>query len=370
MNPPASTRRDLRRRIDQFVANPRCDANVRSVVHDVPMRSVARLDLPTDHPALREGQSPFALARGVQFEKALYEPADRIFEALVKASVLPARHGPLRDLRLRAHGGQQPSLDAAATAFAAVLRELAAAPSDAEADQVIALVVAPTMKLDGAPLLPYGLFAADLVAVRLADTAPRIRLCVGEVKVYPDRGGHTDRTQLASARAQAGLYVHAMRRTVDSLGLTASVRVEDDGFLVLAKPSSNAPSVRWPEDLRWQARRAEEWWARLGSVAARVLADGSALSDAGAAIDAVRAADTAYQEDCLTFCPRAPVCRSRALAKGDATVLGADVAALVGDVTLLRAEALLRGRAKPSTPAETALLERIQAVDTVMEQCR
>lgn len=370
MNPPANTRRDLRRRIDQFVANPRCDANVRAVVHDVSMRAVAQRDLPADHPSLREGQSPFALARGVQFEKALYEPADRIFEALVRASVLPARHGPLRDLRLRAHGGPLPTLDAAATAFAAVLRELASIRADAEPDEVPALVLAPTMKLEGAPLLPYGLFAADLVAVRLAETGPRVRLHVGEVKVYPDRGGHTDRTQLASARAQAGLYVHAMRRTVAALGLTAAVQVEDDGFLVLAKPASNAPSVRWPEDLRWQARRAESWWTRLTVVAAEVLADGPAQSDATAAIDAVRAAATAYEEGCITFCPRAPVCRARALAAGDATVLGGDVAALVGSVTLLRAEALMRGRAGATTPAEAALLERIHTVNAVMESCR
>lgn len=370
MNPPASTRRDLRRRIDQFVANPRCDANVRAVVHDVSMRAVAQRDLPADHPSLREGQSPFALSRGVQFEKALYEPTDRIFEALVKAAVLPARHGPARDLRLRAHGGTLPTLDAAASAFVEVLRELAETPADAEPDRVPALVLAPTMRLDGAPLLPHGLFAADLVAVRLADTGPRVRLHVGEVKVYPDRGGHTDRTQLAGARAQAGLYVHAMRRVVSALGLTVSIRVEDQGFLVLAKPASNAPSVRWPEDLRWQARRAEDWWARLIAVAEEVLADGPSLTDTNAAIEAVRAAATAYQEDCLTFCPRAAVCRAKALAAGDATVLGADVAALVGNVPLLRAEALVRGRAVASTPAEAALLERLRAVDAVMEGCR
>jgi len=370
MKATAHTRRDLRRRIDQFVANPRCDANVRAVVHDVSMRAVAQRDLPPDHPSLREGQSPFALARGVQFEKALYEPTDRIFEALVKASVLPARHGPLCDLRLKVHGGRLPTLDAAATAFSEVLRELAKTPADAEPDEVLALILAPTMKLDGAPLLPFGLFAADLVAVRLAETGPRVRLCVGEVKVYPDRGGHTDRTQLAGARAQAGLYVHAMRRTIAALGLTASVQVEDDGFLVLAKPASNTPSVRWPEDLRWQARRAENWWARLAAVAAEVLADGPAQTDATAAIEAVHAAGTSYEEGCLTFCPRAPVCRAKALTAGDAAVLGADVAALVGNVTLLRAEALVGGRATAATPAETALLERIHAVDTVMESCR
>ena len=369
MSAKTSSRRDLRRRIDQFVANPRCDANVRAVVHDVSMREVARRDLPADHPSLREGQSPFALARGVQFERALYEPPTRILEALVKTDVLPARHGGALDLRLRAHGGPLPSLDAAATAFASVLRGLAKTPDDAEPDEVPSVIIAPAMKLDGAPLLPHGMFAADLVAVRLSNERPRVRLHVGEVKVYPDRGGHTDRTQLAGARAQAGLYVHALRRTIEALGIGATVAVEDRGFLVLAQPSSNLPSVRWPEDLRWQARRAEAWWARLASVAKEVLADGPAVSD-DAKVAAVCAAETAYEESCVSFCPRAAVCRQRSLDAGDATVLGADVAALVGDVTLIRAEALLRGVSKPASPAEEALLARVGAVDAVMEVCR
>jgi hypothetical protein len=369
MSTKPGTRRDLRRRIDQFVANPRCDANVRAVVHDVSMRDVARRDLPADHPSLREGQSPFALARGVQFEKALYAPPTRILEALVKAGVLPARHGEVLDLRLRAHGGALPTLDAAATAFNSVLRGLAKTSPDVEADEVPAVILAPAMRLDGAPLLPHGMFAADLIAVRLSEHAPRVRLHVGEVKVYPDRGGHTDRTQLASARAQAGLYVHALRRTIDALALGASVQVEDAGFLVLAKPSSNLPSVRWPEDLRWQARRAEDWWARLASVATQVLAEG-VVADDEAKVAAVCAAETAYEEGCVSFCPRAPVCRQKALAAGDAAVLGADVASLVGNVSLIRAEALLRGVAKPVTSAEKALLARVDVVDSVMEVCR
>jgi len=370
MPSPTHSRRDLRRRIDQFVANPRCDANVRSVVHDVPMRDVAARELPADHPSLREGQSPFALGRGVQFEKALYEPPARIEEALVAASVLPARHGAVLDLRLRAHGGSLATLDDAAKGFTAILRGLAKTSADAEADEVPAVIIAPAMKLDGAPLLPYGMFAADLVVVRLAEESPRVRLHVGEVKVYPDRGGHTDRAQLAGARAQAGLYVHALRRTVAALGLGAAIAVEDAGFLVLAKPSSNLPSVRWPEDLRWQARRAEDWWARLAGVAADVLADAPALTDTTAAVEAVRAADTAYEEACMTFCPRTAVCRERRAAAGDATVLGGDVASLVGDVTLLRAEALLRGTARAATPAEEALVARVAVVDAVMAVAR
>ena len=70
MPSPTHSRRDLRRRIDQFVANPRCDANVRSVVHDVPMRDVAAREssrsLPCDgcpHHARRSRPKRVAMAR-------------------------------------------------------------------------------------------------------------------------------------------------------------------------------------------------------------------------------------------------------------------------------------------------------------------
>ncbi len=34
---------------------------------------------------------------------------------------------------------------------------------------------------------------------------------VGKTKTYPDRAGYTDTEELATARAQAGVYVHGMR---------------------------------------------------------------------------------------------------------------------------------------------------------------
>lgn len=360
------TRRDLRRRIEQFVANPRCEANVLSVVADVSLRAVAATELPPDHPALREAQSPFALARGVTFEKSLYLDTSAFLAELARADVIAAQHGGAIDLRLRAHGGPMADLDASAEAFAAVLRGLARTGVDVPRDEVPALVIAPAMKLPGAPLLPYGVFAADLVAIELARDAPRIRLRVGEVKVYPDRGGHTDRAQLASARAQAGLYVHALRRTIDALGLTRDLAVDDRGFLVLARPTSNRPSIRWPEDLRWQARRAEDWWTRLSAVASTHLAQGPVEDP----VARVTRADTRYEESCASFCARAPVCRARAVAAGDPVVLGGEVATLLGGVTLLRADALLRRNEPPTTPAEEDLLRRLARLDDVKECCR
>jgi 2-iminoacetate synthase ThiH len=57
-------------------------------------------------------------------------------------------------------------------------------------------------------MLPEALLVLDALVVR-HDETPR-RLIVGEVKTYPDRGGYTDTRELATARAQAGVYVHGL----------------------------------------------------------------------------------------------------------------------------------------------------------------
>jgi hypothetical protein len=58
-------------------------------------------------------------------------------------------------------------------------------------------------------MLPHATLSIDAVAVRASSGS--VSLVVGEVKVYPDRGGYTDEAQLATSRAQAGVYVHGLR---------------------------------------------------------------------------------------------------------------------------------------------------------------
>lgn len=105
-----TVRRDVRRRIDQYVANPSCEANVLSAVHDVPMEQVARLF----GMHVEVGQSPFAIARGATFEKSLFEhDAQRLRKALVDASVLPPNSSGFLDFRLTTNRGPTKSLEVA-----------------------------------------------------------------------------------------------------------------------------------------------------------------------------------------------------------------------------------------------------------------
>jgi hypothetical protein len=74
-------RRDTRRRLDQFIANPACRANVLSAVHDIPMAQVAgKLGLDP-----QVGQSPFAIGRGCTFRcvEQLFSPARVVQEIIV-----------------------------------------------------------------------------------------------------------------------------------------------------------------------------------------------------------------------------------------------------------------------------------------------
>jgi hypothetical protein len=349
-------RRDTRRRLDQFIANPNCAANVLSAVHDIPMVQVARaLGLEVD-----VGQSPFAIGRGVVFERSLYaDGAARLFEALVASGVLPAGASGFVDLRLRVNGGSLAELDDSCALFAALLGRFAAA-SDDERAALPAVIASPALRIPGRAILPDGMFAVDVVTVHPARRPAPVVLRVGEIKVYPDRGGHTDPHELATTRAQAGIYVHALRLAVEAAGVGASVVVADHGFLVLTRPGSNAPSVRADEDLRFQARRAESAFERLRTAAAEAEAlpgDAEGPDVPTDRLAVVRDAAKAYDEACVSFCELEGHCHAAAVSAGDGAILGRDVARFLGAISLVRAAALLDG-AEPVTPAEEDLVRR------------
>ena len=95
-------RRDTRRRLEQWLANPACEANTVSAVAGVSMADVAREEGLT--PSM--GQSPFAIARGVTFEATLLrDDAHLLREELIRACVAEAERPGLLDLRLRTSGG-------------------------------------------------------------------------------------------------------------------------------------------------------------------------------------------------------------------------------------------------------------------------
>lgn len=294
------------------------------------------------------GQSPFALQRGQRFERQLFRDDAKVLRAeLEKAGVLPAGSHGLADFRMRQVGGPCANLDDARQRTLALLASLA---KDGVRAETPSLAAGATICVPGRAMLPEAILVLDALVIRSAEN--RAELIVGEIKTYPDRGGYTDRTELAGARAQSGIYVHGLRELLREHGWADRVRVGVKGFLVLTKPGSNRPSVRAREDLEYQAARAERGLEKLREAAAKMAPDGQPPADP---IATVLSASVHYEEACIRFCDRASGCHARALAAGDPAVLGDDAARLLGNTSLARVCELFRGQ-PPRTHAEHELV--------------
>ncbi len=343
-------RRNTRGRFEQWAKNPTCDANTLSAVHNV------RLDKAAEAAGIDAayGQSPFAIARGNRFEAGLfYDDAQKLREALERKGCLPESSEGFLDLRLKLNGGTRVhSVDQALRETEDWIRRIASDPEGAES-----IVAAPMIKIPKGVILPEALLIID--AVTVTTTVDGLtRVTVGEVKVFPDRGGHTDPQQLASARAQAGVYEHAMRLSIEALGLTDSIDIATHGFLVFTWPGSNSPSIRANEDLTYQAIRAERGFDRLEEVALGVVRDDDFSADNPTLIQRLLEAPTDYSEACLSFCDLAPRCHARALAADDPIVLGGEVARFLGQSTISRALELMAG-GEPADEREADLQRQL-----------
>ncbi|OBK86356.1 hypothetical protein [Mycolicibacter sinensis] len=343
-------RRNTRARFEQWAKNPTCDANTLSAVHNI------RLDKAAEAAGIKAsfGQSPFAIARGNRFEAGLFvDDAEKLRTSLVLKGCLPERSNGFLDLRLKLNGGTRiNSVDQAVSETEEWLSRIASDPASAEA-----IVAAPMIKIPKGVILPEALLIIDVVTVTVR-VGTRVRLTVGEIKVFPDRGGHTDPQQLASARAQAGLYAHALRLAVSSLGLADNIETAPHGFLVFTWPGSNSPSIRPNEDLTYQAIRAERGFDRLEEIALEVVRDDDFSADNPALIQRVLGAPTDYSEACLSFCDLAPRCHARALAADDPIILGGEVSRLLGDTAISRALELMAG-AEPVNDRESDLQRQL-----------
>jgi hypothetical protein len=344
-------RGNTRMRFEQWAKNPTCDANTLSAVHNV------RLDKAAQKAGLDSsfGQSPFALARGNSFEAGLFtDDAARLRSSLERKGALPGGSAGFLDLRLKMNRGIRfATIDEAIVGTEEWLHGVADNPSDAES-----IVAAPMIKIPKGVILPEALLIIDAATVTVTVDG-RAKITVGEIKVFPDRGGHTDPQQLASARAQAGIYRHALALTIESLGLAEDLDLAPDGFLVFTWPGSNSPSIRSGEDLTYQAIRAERGFHRLEQVAQGIVRDDDFAANNPELIGRVLEASTDYSEACLSFCDLAPRCHARAVEAADPAILGGEVKQLLGDMTVTRAIELLNG-ADPADDREVDLKRQLE----------
>lgn len=342
-------RRNTRGRFEQWVKNPQCEANTLSAVLNVKLSDVAKsLNYEPEY-----GQSPFAIQRGLQFEGWLFkDEAEVIRGAMEKIELLPAESKGFLDLRLTSNGGKTVrSTDEALDKSHGLLTNLANSKFDAPT-----IVAGLLLKIPKGVMLPEATLIIDIITIQKLDT--KFEIQVGEIKVFPDRGGHTDAGEIATARAQAGVYQHALQLTVDSLNLLNAPIVSTSGFLVFTWPGSNSPVIRKGEDLTYLAKRAEKGFDQLDRVAAEVISrQEKNLADVDLK-DWIAHSRTEYKEVCWSFCDLAPRCQDLAIAEDRGIVLGAEASKVLGSVTVKRAIELLDG-ADPNSEVEKSLQEQL-----------
>lgn len=342
-------KRNTRARFEQWVKNPKCEANALSAVLNVKMSDVAK-NLGYDP---EFGQSPFAITRGLQFEGWLFkEQAKVLHGALVKSGMLKEEEAGLLDLRLTMNGGPKlKSIDEAIQKSSELIESISKNPGK----KIESIVAGLAVRIPKGVMLPEATLIIDVSLFTKEEDGITIR--VGEIKVYPDRGGHTDPSEIATARAQAGVYQHALTLAVEALELKNPLVVSTTGFLVFTWPGSNSPVIRPNEDLSFQALRAKEGFEKLDSIALSLV--NQKPENVSDHLDWVAHSRTEYRESCWGFCDLAARCQDLAIAEDRAIVLGRDAARLLGTLTVTRAIELLDG-AKPDTAFEESLQYQLQ----------
>lgn len=344
--------RNTRARFEQWAKNSACAANTVSAVLGVRIDQVAEsLGYPTSF-----GQSPFAISRGLQFESWLLKDGAKVLNgALARQGLVPASGATLADLRLKLNGGAKiKSMDEALKESLALLHR---APRQREP----LLVAGLTIRIPRGVMLPEATLIIDVLLLTPNEAAVEMR--VGEIKVFPDRGGYTDAEEIATARAQAGVYHHALELLLASEGLSEQIALQAQGFLVFTWPGSNSPVVRGHEDLTYQSRRAQTGFDRLDQIAQDLLPDMDVTATDGAqAIELVKHAETSYGEKCWGFCDLAPRCQDHLARDAHPSLLGDEAASILAGPSLGRMLELLDG-GEPVSPREESLVALLKPLD-------
>jgi hypothetical protein len=367
------TRNHNARTVAALAANPGCAR--RGVLDAAGIEKTVLADR-LGFPA-RYGQSPFAIVRGNAFEKRVKADGGHELRRLL-AETLGAEtdDGPLVDV----DGGacDEPGDAAGEPARrparpsreerVARTREALARAARGEPD-ACAILDHPLLPLDVAGQRAY--LEPDAMACRVAG-----RLHVVEIKSFAIIDGSADPGKLASAARQAAVYVLALRRLADELGLAEDI-VSTDVVLVCAQDFSNRP-IAAVLDVRRELATTRRRLARLSGVG-DLLADlpgGLTFDVEGAGIGAAVAhVPAAYLPDCLSACELALFCRAEArtcspsqgadLDGGTVGTLGTSVRGALGGIEDIgTALALADGTRAPEPGQEDVarLLRRAQAL--------
>jgi hypothetical protein len=304
------------------------------------------------------GQSPFAIGRGLAFEKILRDDHYAATLDLLRGVLhLPATGARVVNLREGyPSGADRMPLRAGDTTE--LLRLIVS--GDPAAPHVIDGAV---LRATVGGLVAY--FEADALAARAGS-----EVRVAEVKSFPKVDDRVDPEKLGAALDQVAIYILLTREEVLRLGGDPERLVSALALLITPKNVGMTPTL---SEQRVEARirrvqRLLDKIPRAGDVAASVPAGVSFGPVADTSADERQRVDvlhdladrvgTAYEPSCLASCGNARFCRARAFRDRSLCLSGTTTLRLLPGVrTLGRAEELTRG-ARPTTeeaPAAASL---------------
>lgn len=278
------------------------------------------------------GMSPFALGRGVVFERQLKDDPGGLLLALLRETLnLDIAEVGFTDLN---DVGGSPDLAVRHARTKAVLT--------GRPDQRGTLFDHPLLRFRVGGRHAY--LEPDLIAFRHDDT-----FHVVEIKSFAVIDGQADPAKVAAAAIQSAVYVLAMR---DLVGDTATVHHES--VLICPRDFANTP-LATTLDVRKQLGVLERQLSRIAaidSVLAHVPADVSFSLDAdekgvpqrdpGDLLRDLKRVDANYSPECLASCELCYLCRDEA--GGSTSVLGKSVREELGGIeSVPRALKLARG---------------------------
>ena len=372
---PVQPRSHDARTIAALTVNPGCSRRAVLDAAGVDKRKLAeRIGFPA-----RYGQSPFAITRGLAFEKQVKAEHCAALLELLRAAPLGFSVPDHEYVDL----GVEP--DAAPGAHVTVDR----ATRFQRTRDLFARVVAgeplladhPLLRLDVGGRTAY--VEPDVVALSarpagVSDNAPA-RLYVAEVKSFSVIDGQADPAKVGAAATQAAVYVLALRRLFGELGADPGL-VADDVILICPKDFANQPSAH-VLDVRRQIAAVERQLARLPRIGA-LIADLDSAVDFDLAVDppetkgeagrehrtaaeltkSLTMIDARYAPECVTNCEMAFHCRAESRAAGAADALGRSVRDALGGVDSIEAAlALADGTSNPATAASSLGPDRHEA---------
>jgi hypothetical protein len=315
------------------------------------------------------GQSPFAITRGLAFERRVKAGGGAELVALLRARLGPsagAEDAPVRSPDLLARDGG-PAVRVARTRQA--LAEAEPGAWTVLDHPLLRLVVA------GSPVH----LEPDLVVLR-----PDGRWTVVEIKSFPILDGSADPAKVGAAARQAAVYLLALRETAAELAgvaLPESPYAEPEGpagapdhraLLVCPKDFTNQPTAALL-DLRKplavsrrqlsRLTRVEELLAALPPGPAFDLSegpDGEPVRTDAQLSTSVGGLPAAYAPDCLSGCELAFHCRAEARERGAVEVLGRGVRGELGSLrSVPEALGAARGPVAAPDPATAEAAARL-----------